>query len=38
MEFSHIPVLLSQCLEGLAIDPAGIYLTERPAGQGTQRK
>ena len=26
MEFSHIPVLLNECLEGLAIDPTGIYL------------
>ena len=26
MEFSHIPVLLQPCLDGLNIDPAGIYL------------
>ena len=24
--FEHIPVLLSECLTGLAIDPAGTYL------------
>ena len=24
--FEHIPVLLNECLEGLAIDPAGTYL------------
>ena len=24
MEFSHIPVLLQPCLDGLNIDPAGI--------------
>ena len=36
MEFSHIPVLLQPCLDGLAIDPTGIYLDgTAPAGQGT---
>ena len=29
MEFSHIPVLLQPCLDGLNIDPAGIYLEDR---------
>ena len=24
--FEHIPVLLNECLDGLNIDPAGIYL------------
>ena len=24
--FEHVPVLLNECLDGLAIDPAGIYL------------
>ena len=24
--FEHIPVLLNECLTGLAIDPAGTYL------------
>ena len=32
MEFSHIPVLLQPCLDGLNIDPAGIYL-DGTAGQ-----
>lgn len=26
MAFSHIPVLLGPCLEGLAIRPEGIYV------------
>ena len=38
MEFSHIPVLLQPCLDGLNIDPAGIYLdgTAGGAGHSTQ--
>lgn len=35
MEFSHIPVLLQPCLDGLAIDPTGIYLDGTAGGQGT---
>ena len=31
MEFSHIPVLLQPCLDGLAIDPAG-SVTVQDAG------
>ena len=38
MEFSHIPVLLQPCLEGLAIDPAGIYLDGTACGAGHSRE
>ena len=38
MEFSHIPVLLQPCLEGLAIDPAGIYLDGTAGGAGHSRE
>ena len=38
VEFSHIPVLLSQCLEGLAIDPAGIYLDGTAGGAGHSKE
>lgn len=39
MEFSHIPVLLQPCLDGLNIDPAGIYLDgHRPAVPVTAEK
>ena len=36
--FEHIPVLLNECLTGLAIDPAGTYLdgTAGGAGHSTQ--
>ena len=34
MEFSHIPVLLQPCLDGLAIDPTGIYLDGTAGGAG----
>ena len=34
MEFNHIPVLLQECLDGLAIDPAGIYLDGTAGGGG----
>lgn len=34
MEFSHIPVLLQPCLDGLSIDPAGIYLDGTAGGAG----
>ena len=32
--FEHIPVLLNECLEGLAIDPAGTYLDGTAGGAG----
>ena len=38
MEFSHIPVLLSQCLDGLAIDSAGIYLDGTAGGAGHSKE
>ena len=34
MEFHHVPVLLHECLEGLAIDPAGTYLDGTAGGAG----
>ena len=37
MEFSHIPVLLQPCLDGLNIDPAGIYLDGTAGGAGHHR-
>ncbi len=37
MEFSHIPVLLDQCIEGLNIDPAGTYIDGTCGGAGHSR-
>lgn len=37
MEFSHTPVLLQQCIEGLAIRPQGIYLDGTAGGAGHSR-
>ena len=34
MEFSHEPVLLNECVEGLAIDPDGIYVDGTLGGAG----
>ena len=31
--FEHIPVLLNECLTGLAIDPAGTYLDGTAVGK-----
>ena len=36
--FEHIPVLLEECLRGLAIDPAGIYLDGTAGGAGHSRR
>lgn len=36
--FAHVPVLLKECLEGLAIDPAGIYLDGTAGGAGHSRQ
>ena len=38
LEFSHIPVLLDACLEGLQIDPAGTYLDGTAGGAGHSRE
>ena len=38
LEFSHVPVLLEECIEGLAIDPAGIYLDGTAGGAGHSRE
>jgi len=34
MDFSHIPVLLQECLDGLAIQPDGLYLDGTAGGAG----
>ena len=36
--FAHVPVLLEECLEGLAIDPSGIYLDGTAGGAGHSRQ
>lgn len=38
MEFSHIPVLLEQCIEGLNIKPDGTYLDGTCGGAGHSRE
>ena len=38
LEFSHVPVLLEQCIESLAIDPAGTYLDGTAGGAGHSRE
>lgn len=38
MEFSHIPIMLNECLEGLAIRPDGIYLDGTAGGAGHSRE
>jgi 16S rRNA (cytosine1402-N4)-methyltransferase len=37
-EFSHTPVLLDECLEGLAIRPDGIYVDGTAGGAGHSRE
>ncbi|MBR6790232.1 MAG: 16S rRNA (cytosine(1402)-N(4))-methyltransferase RsmH [Oscillospiraceae bacterium] len=34
MEFSHIPVMLGECLDGLRIDPEGVYVDGTAGGAG----
>ena len=34
MEFSHVPVLLEECIQGLAIRPSGIYVDGTLGGGG----
>ena len=34
MEFSHVPVLLDECIDGLNIDPDGIYVDGTLGGAG----
>ena len=34
--FEHVPVLLNECLDGLAIDPAGTYLDSLPSPRQSQ--
>lgn len=38
MEFKHIPVLLNECIEGLAIKPNGIYVDCTLGGAGHSSK
>ena len=38
MEFSHIPVLLNETLEGLNIKPDGIYVDGTAGGAGHSKE
>ena len=37
-EFSHTPVLLAECLEGLRIRPDGVYVDGTAGGAGHSRE
>ena len=34
MEFTHVPVLLEECIEGLDIKPDGVYVDGTAGGAG----
>ncbi len=38
MEFKHYSVMLEECMDGLAIDPAGIYLDGTAGGAGHSKE
>lgn len=38
MEFNHFSVMLKECVDGLAIDPAGIYLDGTAGGAGHSKE
>ncbi len=38
MEFTHVSVLLNECIEGLNIKPDGIYVDATAGGAGHSRK
>ncbi|MEG1745315.1 MAG: 16S rRNA (cytosine(1402)-N(4))-methyltransferase RsmH [Ruthenibacterium sp.] len=38
MHFEHVPVLLAACIEGLAIQPGGIYLDGTAGGAGHSKE
>ena len=38
MEFKHIPVLLNECIDGLKINPQGIYVDCTVGGGGHSEK
>ena len=38
MSFHHIPVLLAECIDGLAIRPDGIYLDGTAGGAGHSKE
>jgi len=38
MEFKHEPVMLNECIEGLNIEPDGIYVDGTMGGAGHSKK